>query len=679
MPVTSTANIAIPRRDVDQQVEGEQVNLLFRNTRGLHVTTMIGSLLVAMLFSGEVSAAVLLLWTLFMLGTELVRAVVARRFNQSEIPLEEAPDWHKRFTIGNLLAAVGWGSSGVLLFVPGNETAQMTLVIIVLSAIAVSIPALAADRRMFVTFSLLAVIPLLIRLLLQDSSASLINAALLIFLFPLLTAFAMRISRQTVDELKMHFAYADLARELSGEIAVRRQAESRLLDLANFDQLTGLPNRTLLRDRLDQALKKARRRGGMVAVLFADLDRFKAINDSLGHHAGDDVLRTIGERLQECVRAENTVARLSGDEFIIVLEDLDNIEAVRAVTRRILMEVSEPVSLGDGNDVKLGASIGIALFPDHGRGVEALLQNADIAMYRAKTNGRNTFQIFSPDMHAEALTRLSRENALRRALENEEFYLVFQPQIDTFSGGYIGVEALLRWESPEYGTISPIEFIPLAEESGLIVPLGDWVFRNACEQAVRFQQDFGPEFHMGINLSAYQLEPERLIGSMERIIAETGADPRTLVMEITESIALSNAHSNLTQLRKIRSMGLQLALDDFGTGNSSLTYLKRFPINIVKLDKTFIDKVTMNREDAAICRATIELANALELQVIAEGVESRAQANWLQKHNCYDMQGYLFSAPLRAHECHARLALKNSIESGPGKPSAVEEQRNGRM
>lgn len=662
MPISSSANVAVPRRDVDQQVEAELTNLLFRNTRGLHVTTIIGCLLIAALFINTVNPVVVWLWAAFMVGSEASRALLARRFKRTEIAQADAPEWRRRFAVGNMLTAAGWGSAGVLLFVPGNETLQIILVIIILSAVAVSIPALAADRRLFVIFSLVTVTPLLVRLLWQDSPASLVAAAMLIFLFPLLTAFAMRIARQTVDELGMHFAYADLARELSGEIAVRRQAESRLLDLANFDQLTGLPNRSLLRDRLDQAIKKARRHDGRVAVLFTDLDRFKSINDSLGHHAGDDVLRTISLRLQDCLRAENTVARLSGDEFIIVIDEVENIESVRAISRRLLMEMSEPITLEDGTDIKLGASIGIAFFPDHGREVEALLQNADIAMYRAKTNGRNTFQIFSPDMHAEALTRLSRESALRRALENEEFYLAYQPQIDTFSGSFIGVEALLRWESPEYGTVSPAEFVPLAEESSLIQPIGDWVLRQACTQAAKFRKNYGSGFHMGINLSVRQLESEHLIGKIERILGDTGADPGSLVFEITESVALSNAHSNLTLLRKLRSMGFQLALDDFGTGNSSLTYLKRFPINMVKLDKTFIDNVTMNREDAAICRATINLANALELQVIAEGVESRAQADWLQEQGCFVMQGYLFSPPLRAHECAARLALQNPAD-----------------
>ncbi|HEX7031196.1 MAG TPA: EAL domain-containing protein [Gammaproteobacteria bacterium] len=662
MGIITSANVILPKRDVDQQVEGELTNLLFRHSRGLHLSTVVGAALMAVLFRHSVSNLVLLLWATYMIIAGLTRAFMAARFNRDTIPLADAPQWLQRFQAGNLLAGLGWGTAGILLFLPGDGAAQLLLTVIILAAVATTLPSLSASRQMFVQFALLAITPLLVRHLLEGSQFNLVAAALLIFLFPLLTSFALRTYRQMVDELQARFAYADLARELSGEIAVRRQAENRLLDLANFDQLTGLPNRALLRDRLEQSVAKARRRGTRIAVLFADIDRFKGINDSLGHHAGDDVLRAAAARLQKCLREENTVARLSGDEFIVVLEDFEDLDAVRSVARRILMEISEPVPMEDGTDIKLTASIGIALFPEHGRETEALLQNADIAMYRAKTGGRNTFQIFSPDMHAEALTRLSRENALRRALENEEFYLTYQPQIDTFSGGYIGVEALIRWESPEYGLVSPGEFIPLAEDTGLIRPLGDWALRTACEQAAKFREDFGREFHVSVNLSARQLDPDRTVQTIARILEDTGVEPYTLMFEITESVALTNAHANLTLLRKLRAMGCRLALDDFGTGNSSLTYLKRFPINCVKLDKSFIDNVSINREDAAIARATIHLANALELMVIAEGVESREQAEWLQAENCFLMQGYLFSPPLRAHECTARLSLQDALK-----------------
>lgn len=661
MGISTSANVILPQRDVDQQVSGELTNQLFRNSRGLHVSTVIGAALMAVLFWKNISHFVLILWSAYMVITGLARAVVAARFNRREIPLVDAPIWLQRFQAGNLLSGLGWGTAGILLFLPRDGASQLLLTAIIVAVIAASLPSLSASRRMFVQFALLAITPLLIRHLLEGSEANLVAAALLIFLFPLLASFALRAYQQMIDELQARFAYADLARELSGEVAVRRQAETRLIDLANFDQLTGLPNRSLLRDRLEQSLAKARRRQSKLAVLFADLDRFKAINDSLGHHVGDDVLRAIAARLQKCVREENTVARLSGDEFIVVLEDFENIDGVRALARRLLMEISEPIPLDDGSDIKLTASIGIALFPDHGREVEPLLQNSDIAMYRAKTSGRNAFQIFSPDMHAQALTRMSRENALRRALENEEFYLTYQPQVDTFSGGYIGVEALVRWESPEFGLVAPSEFIPLAEETGLIRPLGEWALRKACEQAVEFTEKFGREFHIGINLSARQFENDRILPLISRVLEDVGVEPRTLMFEITESVALTNAHANLTLLRKLRAMGCRLALDDFGTGNSSLTYLKRFPISCVKLDKTFIDNVSVNREDAAIARATIQLAHALELMVVAEGVESREQAEWLQSENCFLMQGYLFSPALRPHECMAKLSLQDAL------------------
>lgn len=661
MPIKTTANVLVPRRDVDIQVEGELLNLLFENTRGLHIITAATALFLGVLFWPTTNPVSMTLWVLYMLGVAGGRAWLARRFRATELALDDTTAWREHFKLGNLAAGLGWGVAGILMFPPANQNIQLLLTVAILGVIAVAIPALAASRKFFVAFALIALAPLLVRHLINGTAMSLVAVALLIFVFPLLVLYSIRAYRQTVQELQARFAYADLARELSGEIAVRRQAEHKLLDMANFDQLTGLPNRALLRDRMERAMAKSKRRKTLVAVLFFDLDRFKHINDSLGHHVGDDVLREVAQRLQKTVRQENTVARLSGDEFIIVLEEINTQEEVRTVARRLLMEVSEPIQLDDSTELKITASIGIAFAPDHGKETEALLQNADIAMYRAKTKGRNTFQIFSADMHAAALTRLSRENALRKALDNDEFYLVYQPQVDTFSGGYVGVEALLRWESPEYGVISPNEFIPLAEETGLIRPLGDWTLKAALQQAKRFHDKFGAEFHMGINLSARQLEESGAINRIENLMKEADVQPSSILFEITESVALSNAHSNLTQLRKLRALGARLALDDFGTGNSSLTYLKRFPITCVKLDKSFIDNVTMNREDAAIARATIELANELELMVIAEGVESREQADWLQQHNCFIMQGYLFSPPMPARQCADRMALQDAL------------------
>lgn len=648
---------ALPRRDVDRQVDAELVNLLFRHSRGLHASTALGSVLIAALFWQHVDHLVLVLWALYMLITGLTRSLVAHRFQREDIPAADAGAWLARFRSGNLLTGLGWSAAGILLFLPENQVAQLILTVIIFAAIAASLPSLSAHRSMFVEFALLAVTPLLLRHVWAGSANNLIAAALLLFLFPMLAAFALRSFRQMSDELRARFAYADLVHELSGEVAVRRHAENRLLELASYDQLTGLPNRSLLRDRLEMSVTRAKRHNRKVAVLFADLDRFKHVNDSLGHHAGDEVLRATAERLQAGVRRENTVARLSGDEFIITVEDFESVDELRSLARRLLMAISEPVALPDGSDVSLTASIGAALFPDHGRDVDTLLQNADIAMYRAKLAGRNGFVLFSPEMQAEALTRLSREKALRRALDNEEFWLSYQPQVDTRSRQVIGVEALLRWESREYGLVPPDEFIPLAEDTGLIRPLGAWAMQLAFEQAKRFEESFGAGFHVGVNLSARQFDEERLLEIITQNLERSGVNPATIMFEITESVAMTNAHSNLALLRRLRAMGFGLALDDFGTGHSSLAYLKRFPISCVKLDKSFIDNVAVNREDGAIARATIELARALELDVIAEGVETREQAEWLQEHDCFLMQGFLFSPPLRAHECPEQIGM----------------------
>ncbi|MDX1455348.1 MAG: EAL domain-containing protein [Gammaproteobacteria bacterium] len=668
MPIKTAANVIVPKRDVDPQVEGELTNLLYRNSRGLHLTGAGAAGLATLLFWQSTHPVSISLWLGCMLAIAAGRAWLARRFAQEELSLAETSRWSQAFQYGNVAAAVGWAFGGLLMYPPGSPSGQMLLTVVMVGVIAIFTPMLVANRKYAVTFALIVMAPLIMRHLGNGSLQSLVAVAILILLFPLLIALTIRSFNQIVEDLQARFAYADLAKELSGEIAVRRQAEHRLLDMANFDQLTNLPNRSLLKDRMDRALAKSQRHKSLVAVLFVDLDRFKHINDSLGHHVGDEVLREIAERLQKTVRQENTVARLSGDEFIIVVEEMNTLDEIRTVARRLLMEVSEPIILEDSTELKLTASIGIAVAPDHGKENDLLLQNADIAMYRAKTQGRNGFQIFTPDMHAEALTRLSRENALRRALENEEFFLAFQLEMHGATQAYVGAEALLRWESPEYGMISPAEFIPLAEETGLIRPLGDWALRAALQQARRFTERFGKDFYTGINLSPRQLEAEDAVEHIEAMIKDVGVDPSAVMFEITETVALSNAHSNLTKLRKLRALGCQLALDDFGTGNSSLTYLKRFPITAVKLDKSFIDNVTMNREDAAIARATIELAQELDLKVIAEGVESREQADWLKDRQCFIMQGYLFSPPLQASQCMDRVAAtgKTDVEATPG-------------
>lgn len=442
----------------------------------------------------------------------------------------------------------------------------------------------------------------------------------------------------------------------------RQQAQEQLRHLANFDRLTALPNRVMFHDRLSHALNRAQRANKIIALLFLDLDRFKTINDSLGHHTGDRVLRSIAKRLIRCVRSSDTVARLGGDEFTIILDELDDIDTVITVAERILETVAEPLVFLE-SDLQLTCSIGIALFPEDGVDAETLLQNSDTAMYRAKKRGRNAYQFFTPDMHAQAIARLEKENDLRKALQRDEFLLYYQPQVDTRNGAMIGLEALVRWNHPAHGLITPEEFIPLAEETGMISQLGEWVLREACRQAMVWREKYGEGFHMGVNLSAAQFIVRNMPVLIEDVLSRTGLPPGMLMLEITESLAVGEAESTLVLLEDLKQIGCKLALDDFGTGNSSLSYLKRFPVDIIKIDRSFVKDIRTDAHDAAIARATIGLAQSLGLEVIAEGVENQAQMRWLREAGCGIMQGYLFSLPLTATECDAWFRRPRHIAS----------------
>lgn len=446
----------------------------------------------------------------------------------------------------------------------------------------------------------------------------------------------------------------------------RQRAQEELRQLANFDRLTGLPNRAMFQDRLHHALEKARRNDTQMALLFVDVDHFKKVNDSLGHALGDRVLRSIGKRLVRCVRDADTVARLGGDEFTVILEDVEQLETIISVADRIIETAAEPLLFGE-NEITLTYSIGISHFPGDGDSAEKLLQNADAAMYRSKRLGRNRYQFFTEDLHTAALQRIARETELRHALQRQELVLFYQPQIDTRDGKLVGLEALVRWRHPVNGLMSPLEFIGLAEEAGLIAYLGEWVLREACRQAEEWRQRYGGGFHIGVNLSVGQFYTRNMPQMVDTILRETGLPREMLLLEITESLAMEDAEMHLQVLSELKDLGIRLALDDFGTGNSSLSYLKNFPVDMLKIDQTFVRDLGHDVHDEAIARATIGLAESLGLEVIAEGVETERHRKWLEAEGCVVMQGYLFSRPLKPEDCAPWFAVENGHAVAGGK------------
>ena len=457
------------------------------------------------------------------------------------------------------------------------------------------------------------------------------------------------------------------------DVTYRVNAEARLNHLANHDALTGLPNRNLLNDRLAHAI--ARRREGLAAVLFLDLDRFKLINDSYGHDVGDEVLKAVAARLTACLRDEDTVARLGGDEFVVLLEDLSGADSAATIAGKLASRLCEPLVIG-GHELPVSASIGIALYPRDGGDAQDLLKNADTAMYRAKENGRGGFCFFAGEMNAHALRRLTLENELRRALDQGELEVFYQPQVMMSDARLIGAEALVRWRHPVNGLVSPIDFIAVAEETGLIVALGEQVLRIACRQIADWQRRGLPPLTVAVNLSPRQFRQVDLVDTIAAVIAETGIDPACLELEITESAAMQDADCTIEALQKLHAMGVTLAIDDFGTGYSSLAYLKRFPIDKLKIDRSFILGLPEDSDDTAIVQAIAAMAASLGLTLLAEGVENEAQRAFLMAHRCSAAQGYLFGRPQPASDferdflsaatakLHARHCTTNSTVSG---------------
>ena len=446
------------------------------------------------------------------------------------------------------------------------------------------------------------------------------------------------------------------------DITERKRAEEQIKSLAYHDALTGLPNRRLFQDRLSVAVAQAHRNAQPLAVLFLDLDRFKPVNDSLGHSAGDRLIQDVAERLRTCLREGDTVARLGGDEFTLLLPGVSQVVDAARVAEKVLDTLRQPFHI-EGRELFVTASIGISLYPDDGRDADALVRNADAAMYRAKEQGRDNYQLYAPALNATALERLALESSLRQALAHDELIVHYQPVLDLASGRLEAMEALLRWRHPELGLVPPTEFIPLAELTGLIIAFGPWVLRTACAQTRAWQEAGHAEVGVAVNISARQFQHPDLVAQVKRALDETKLEPRFLELEITETSAMHGVQMAIHTLRELKALGVRIAIDDFGTGYSSLSYLRRFPIDTLKIDRIFISEITHDPDDAAIATAVIALAHTLKLRVVAEGVETAEQLAFLTARGCQHAQGFLFGAPRPAEECASLLEAPVAVRT----------------
>ncbi|MBC7964132.1 MAG: EAL domain-containing protein, partial [Steroidobacteraceae bacterium] len=456
------------------------------------------------------------------------------------------------------------------------------------------------------------------------------------------------------------------------DITERKRYEEQLEYQANHDGLTSLTNRNLLSDRIRQAMLMSRRNHNELAVFFVDLDNFKFINDSLGHDIGDMLLKIAAERLSGCVRSGDTVARRGGDEFVIVVSDQSVSDHATLIAGKMLELIAQPFRI-DGHELVITCSIGISIFPRDGEDVQSLIKNADVAMYRAKEQGRNTFQFFTGEMNARSLARMTMEKYLRRALENDELLVYYQPKVSLATGLITSMEALVRWQHPEMGMVPPANFIPLAEETGLIETIGEWVLKTACAQNKAWQDAGLAPLTVAVNLSVRQFRQQNIAGLIGQLLLETGLDPRYLELEITESMVMQDVERVTAILKELKDMGISLAMDDFGTGYSSLGYLKRFPFDKLKIDQSFVRDITSDPDNAAIATAVIAMAHSLHLKVIAEGVETEGQLNYLRSHGCDEMQGYYFSRPVPALEFEQLLRENRHLQLAPDNGPSPEK------
>ncbi|WP_176560165.1 putative bifunctional diguanylate cyclase/phosphodiesterase [Brevibacillus dissolubilis] len=446
------------------------------------------------------------------------------------------------------------------------------------------------------------------------------------------------------------------------DITSRKRSEEKVHFFAYYDELTRMPNRKLFLDQLEYYIQQLEPSEEQIAVMIIDLDRFKLMNDTMGHSFGDQILIEVAKRLCRCVGEKAFISRLGSDEFGLIYPHVKNSEEVREAASEVLASLTKSMLICGEHELEITTTIGVSLYPEHGTDVQTLIKNADLAMYRSKDLGRNNYLIYTPSMDEKVLERLEIEKDLRRAIERNELFLHYQPQVNLHTGEIIGMEALIRWKHPVRGVVSPGLFIPIAEDSRLIIPIGEWVIETACRQNMEWQKAGLQPIRIGVNLSAYQFQLEDIVERVSRILKQTAMNPKYLELEITESIAMYNVERVIKTLHELKLLGVQIAIDDFGTGYSSLSYLKLFPIDRLKIDRTFVNDITQNEDDAAIAASIIGMAHSLKLQVIAEGVETTDQLDFLANRNCDEMQGFFFSRPLGAEEAGRLLIERKCLE-----------------